>query len=280
VRNTSAMVKSWITYPCIRRWPCRWLFFESSRRTCSRREPSCRNCRRRTASSSSLPASMGASSDREQRGHRIWYHGTGAYCVKCGKQTARLEHLNTRILQQPCLYPDLPPSSWVQLPGKMNATARLDAVEHKLNSAYNRKLQHTLVWNRKLGKDPNSLEKFGRLWCSKCGRTFAWRFRSQNLPRTKCAACATPPSPPEWVCEIQKVLGSPTTPTPTAAKHVPFRPALLLIWPSLGFSHSILGFPWSFGDGIIYITLLQKSMGYIHDTHDTILYKAQHYITS
>ena len=179
MRNKSAMVKSWITYPCIRRWPCRWLFFESSRRTYSRREPSCRNCRRRTASSSSLPASMGASSDREQRGHRIRYHGNGAYCVKCGKQTARLEHLNTRILQQPCLYPDLLPSSWVQCPGKMNATARLDAVEHKLNSAYNRKLQHTLVWNRKLGKDPNSLEKFGRLWCRKCGRTFAWRFRSQ-----------------------------------------------------------------------------------------------------
>ena len=133
MQNKSAMVKSWITYPCIRRWPCRWLFFESSRRTYSRREPSCRNCRRRTASSSSLPASMGASSDREQRGHRIRYHGNGAYCVKCGKQTARLEHLNTRILQQPCLYPDLPPSSWVQLPGKMNATARFDAMQWNTN---------------------------------------------------------------------------------------------------------------------------------------------------
>ena len=47
-------------------------------------------------------------------------------------------------------------------PGKVQAAARLDEQEHKLNKLYNG-ANHTLVWNRKTGKDPKQVDSFGKL---------------------------------------------------------------------------------------------------------------------
>ena len=148
-------------------------------------------------SSSSAPANP-LSIDREQRGHRIRYHGGGVFCVKCGKCTSRLEHLNPRILKKKCPFPNLEPSAWMDTPGKINATARLDKLERDMNDKYNTP-KHSLVWNRKLGKEPKQEDSYGKLWCRLCGRTFAWRYRHNNLPKTVCRPLDDKPCPPEWV---------------------------------------------------------------------------------
>ena len=148
-------------------------------------------------SSSSAPANP-LSIDREQRGHRIRYHGGGVFCVKCGKCTSRLEHLNLRILKKKCPFPNLEPSAWMDTPGKINATARLDKLERDMNDKYNTP-KHSLFWNRKLGKEPKQEDSYGKLWCRLCGRTFAWRYRHNNLPKTVCRPLDDKPCPPEWV---------------------------------------------------------------------------------
>ena len=57
----------------------------------------------------------------------------------------------------------------------------------------------SLVWNRKLGKEPKQEDSYGKLWCRLCGRTFAWHYRHNNLPKTVCRPLDDKPCPPEWV---------------------------------------------------------------------------------
>ena len=151
------------------------------------------------ASSSSRPPVSDSLADQDQRGHRIRHWSGGAFCVKCGKQTARIEHLNPRIRKKPCPFANLPSSAWMDTPGKMKAKARLDQLEEKLRTVYNKKPQHDLYWNRLVGKNASDLTTYGRLWCRRCGRTFGWKFRRNNLPRTRCVPCDPPPTIPDWV---------------------------------------------------------------------------------
>ena len=105
---------------------------------------------------------------------------------------------NLRILKKKCPFPNLEPSAWMDTPGKINATARLDKLERDMNDKYNTP-KHSLVWNRKLGKEPKQEDSYGKLWCRLCGRTFAWRYRHNNLPKTVCRPLDDKPCPPEWV---------------------------------------------------------------------------------
>ena len=151
----------------------------------------------------------------EQRGHRIQHYGTGAFCVKCGKTTARLKHINLRILKRPCPFPDLPQHSWMATPGNIHSTARLDEQERILNEKYNARPKHHLIWNRQTGRNTQDPKHYGRLWCRVCGRTFAWRYRVQNLPKTVCRAVRPPPSAPDWVTEILQQKSSQSAPNQT-----------------------------------------------------------------
>ena len=154
-----------------------------------------------TSGPSAATASDPAPADREQRGHLIRFHGTGAFCVKCGLQTSRLEHVRLKITRNKCPYENLPRDSWMETPGKIHSKARLDEQEKNLNEKYNTP-GHRLVWNRKTGKDPQQKSTFGWLWCRTCGRSFAWRYRTNNLPKTRCQPLQFPPTAPSWVQEI------------------------------------------------------------------------------
>ena len=62
---------------------------------------------------------------------------------------------------------------------------------------------HSLVWNRKSGKDQADEATFGLLYCQRCGRTWPWMRRHQAF---KNAVCQLPPqlSPPHsWVSSMQ-----------------------------------------------------------------------------
>ena len=173
------------------------------------------------ASSSSRTTTVDVSISQDQRGHRIRHFGSGAFCVKCGKQTARLQHLNARILKKPCPYANLPSTSWMTTPGKMQAIARLDQLELRLHQVYNKKPQHNLYWNRKVGKNAKDLTTYGRLWCRRCGRTFGWQYRHNNLPRTRCVPCNPPPDPPDWVPPEHKEAEITTKDATDSRNHIP-----------------------------------------------------------
>lgn len=177
-----------------------------------------------SASSSSRPTAAAPMVEQDQRGHRIRHFGTGAFCVKCGVQTSRLEHVNLKILKKVCPYANLHSSSWISTPGKHTAKARLDEMEAKLHEVYyNQKPQHKIYWNRLLGKNSSDLTTYGRLWCRLCGRTFGWQYRHNNLPKTRCVPLNPPPVPPDWVPAEQNAINEAASSTTNAESSRPRR---------------------------------------------------------
>ena len=67
-----------------------------------------------------------------QNFHKIVIFSGGAFLP-----AARLQNLKTHILRMPCPYPNLTEQSWMDRPGKAQATARLEEQERKLNEIYN-----------------------------------------------------------------------------------------------------------------------------------------------
>ena len=49
-------------------------------------------------------------------GHEIRRDADVLYCVKCGKQTGRPQHLRLKILSRPCTQRSLPESQWLTSP--------------------------------------------------------------------------------------------------------------------------------------------------------------------
>ena len=108
-----------------------------------------------------------------KRGHVLKLIPTGGvFCCRCGKQAKNQKH---QILNKPCKFPDLEPSQWLTTPGFQQSQHRIHEAENLLNSQYNPG-KHVLVWNRKLGKVKNKPD-YGLLWCSACGRSWAWAQR-------------------------------------------------------------------------------------------------------
>ena len=81
----------------------------------------------------------------------------------------------------------------------MNNPKRFNQAWQELQQVYN-KPGHDFIWNEKRGKEPQQDKEYGRLWCRACGREFAWRYRSSNLPNSaQCIPIDPPPTPPAWV---------------------------------------------------------------------------------
>uniref|UniRef100_A0A7S0A5U4 Uncharacterized protein n=1 Tax=Pyrodinium bahamense TaxID=73915 RepID=A0A7S0A5U4_9DINO len=159
------------------------------------------------ASSSAVPPPPAAEEqaprgpvEMERNGHvlRSRPEGGGVFCVKCGKQTYNHQHVRLKITRNRCKFHDLPRDRWLQAPGAHAAQSRLDEQEKALNDKYN-KNGHLLVWNRKVGKSPHDPASLGRLWCAKCARSWDWRYRANNLPRSRCQEPRGAITPPDWV---------------------------------------------------------------------------------
>lgn len=121
----------------------------------------------------------------------------GVFCQLCGKSTKLLKHQRLKILSRPCQNPNLPPEQWLSKPGALSSAPRLEKAWNELLEKHNRP-KHQLFWNQKCGKHKNQPD-FGKLWCEKCGREWAWMHRHNNLPITKCIPTPDSPSPPAWV---------------------------------------------------------------------------------
>ena len=133
-----------------------------------------------------------------KRGHvlRLIPEG-GVFCCRCGKQTKNLKHQRLKILSRPCAYPDLEPAQWLTAPGFNNSIHRIREAENLLNTKYNTG-NHTLVWNRKVGKNKTKSD-YGLLWCARCGHSWPWDKRTCNLKRSVCQPLPDFPDPPDWV---------------------------------------------------------------------------------
>ena len=136
----------------------------------------------------------------ERNGHIIKPipNAEGVFCVRCGMQTKLVKHLRLKISRKKCTQANVSSDKWLSRPGHLTSKNRLDDAERQLNEQFNRG-RHTLTWNRLLGKDPNSPDKLGRLWCSRCKRSWLWANRQNNLPRTKCDTSRQREPTPDWV---------------------------------------------------------------------------------
>ena len=137
-----------------------------------------------------------------KRGHILKLIPTGGvFCCRCGKLTKNQKHQRLKILNKPWRFPDLEPSQWLTTPGFQQSQHRMHEAENLLNSQYNPG-KHVLVWNRKLGKIKNKPD-CGLLWCSACGRSWAWAQTMSNLKRTTCNPTGSTPTPPDWVTVLE-----------------------------------------------------------------------------
>ena len=132
----------------------------------------------------------------------------GVYCCKCGKFVARSKHIKLKITSHPC--PQKDSTVILQEEGFNRSEARLDELFQKLQSDYNSTAKHSLEWNRKIGKIPNTPDE-GLLSCTTCLRKWKWKDRA-NLKRSSCKPPTNPPA----------VIREPTT-TPNPSVQVPHR---------------------------------------------------------
>ena len=128
---------------------------------------------------------VGSSDQYEENGHVIGPRPEqpGVWCCKCGLYVQRLKHVRLKITSKQCRQAALPKERWLRQEGYVRAESRLDQLERDLQH-YN-KGGHSLHWNRKVGKQPGSPEE-GILTCTTCRRTWSWRYRCNNLPKTVC----------------------------------------------------------------------------------------------
>ena len=132
---------------------------------------------------------VGVSSDNPEppknaNGHSLAFKadGIGVFCKKCGKHVTNLGHIKLKITGKRCEFEHVPPSQYVDQPGKHNNQNRLQKAFQDMNEKYN-KGNHVLEWNYKVGKKPPDE---GILNCTACGRTWKWKDRVNNLPKTVC----------------------------------------------------------------------------------------------
>ena len=149
-----------------------------------------------------------------ENGHRIVAHDTGViYCVKCGVYTRNPQHRRLKISVRPCKFRESPQHMWLDKPGAHRNDAKLDLAWQKVLSD-NNKGNHDLAWNRKIGKIPGRNDE-GHIWCNRCGRSWPWRFRCANLPRSKCTASRTTSS---WIpVPLRRLSMKATPPRPAEA---------------------------------------------------------------
>ena len=103
------------------------------------------------------------------------------WCKRCGKYTRILKHVRRKIGKTPCANPSGP---ILTQEGHNMAETRLDRMEKEMNLKYN-KGNHSLQWNRKLGKQIGAADE-GWILCLKCNRRWRWKDRVCNLSRTVC----------------------------------------------------------------------------------------------
>ena len=132
---------------------------------------------------------VGVSSDNPEppknaNGHSLAFKadGIGVFCQKCGKHVTNLGHIKLKITGKRCEFEHVSPSQYVDQPGKHNNQNRLQKAFQDMNEKYN-KGNHVLEWNYKVGKKPPDE---GILNCTACGRTWKWKDRVNNLPKTVC----------------------------------------------------------------------------------------------
>jgi hypothetical protein len=132
---------------------------------------------------------VGVNSDNPEppknaNGHSLAFKadGIGVFCQKCGKHVTDLGHIKLKITGKRCEFEHVSPSQYVDQPGKHNNQNRLQKAFQDMNEKYN-KGNHVLEWNYKVGKKPPDE---GILNCTACGRTWKWKDRVNNLPKTVC----------------------------------------------------------------------------------------------
>ena len=84
----------------------------------------------------------------DRRGHVIQARPDGG--LFCVKHTQYTKHLRAKILSKACRNKDLPQARWLTVPGRMQATSRLDDLQANLQDVL-RKGHHQIVCNRKNG---------------------------------------------------------------------------------------------------------------------------------
>ena len=168
-----------------------------------------------TGATPHFPSSLPALSDTEKflpvprKGHVLKLPPTkGVFCIKRGKQTANLKHQRLKITNKPCKYSHLPKDKWLSSPGAMLNKNRVEAAEFQLHSVYNKGC-HQMVWNKQFGKDKQNDKLFGKIYCKRCNREWAWMHRHHNFARTIRHPITQPFTPPQWVLQ-QEPLSQPT----------------------------------------------------------------------
>jgi hypothetical protein len=144
-----------------------------------------------------------------ENGHRLERRvdAPGLWCRKCGKFTARVQHVRLKITKKPCQYKELPEEKWLQKEGHNAAEIRLDLLAQELEDKYNQG-GHKLEWNRLIGKTIGASDE-GKIDCSVCKRTWRWKDRVNNLPKSKCRAVHG-----EWVANASVASEAPTVAPP------------------------------------------------------------------
>ena len=172
----------------------------------------------------------------EKRGHVLKPTPNGGiFCCKCGHQTQYVKHVRLKITKSPCPNASLPPAQWLSTPCRMAAVSRLDDLFRHAQSTLNRDI-HSLVWNRKSGKQPTDLANFGLLYCRACGRTWPWMRRHTVCKRTTCQPPDHLPPPPPWVPGFLARLPRTTSSLPKAPLYL-----RIMLRPSQGPSHRLGG---------------------------------------
>ena len=105
--------------------------------------------------------------------------------------------------------------------------SRLDDLFRHAQSTLNRDI-HSLVWNRKSGKQPTDLANFGLLYCRACGRTWPWIRRHTVFKHTTCQPPDHLPPPPPWVsCTAPTHHEQPAQSTAVSHENAPPRPGAI-----------------------------------------------------
>ena len=152
-----------------------------------------------TTPNQAVPEEVQTTDDLALNGHVLKTTDSGGiFCQKCGKSTYNPSHQRLKILRFPCRMAALPKTEWLASPGAFRNEPRLNEQERLMNEKYNRG-GHTLIWNRLLGKDPQNPSDYGMLYCTRCCREWAWRFRTANLPRSRCVLPRQALPLPDWV---------------------------------------------------------------------------------
>ena len=122
----------------------------------------------------------------EEAGHLLRVHKGGSlFCCRCGKSTKIHAHKKLKITGKRCEFAGNGPELWVDEPG-IHGKARDLKQWAKVLEHYNDG-GHCLIWNGKAGLKAGQAD-FGMIWCTRCGRQFAWRDRCCNIKGSQCVA--------------------------------------------------------------------------------------------